>query len=108
MSEGFLKFQRQNNMRMQQEQWVNEVMNSLDGLQKAEGNPYLHTRVMAKLDNPAPIKKGSLRPLYALASVVVLILMLNVFLWNQGDNGAIENGAVSTTTNEYDLTAIEY
>jgi hypothetical protein len=103
-----LKIQRQNNMHMQQEQWVNEVMSSLGGLQKAEGNPFLHTRVLARLDGSSTVQRGSLKPLYALASVVLLVLMLNVFLWNQSGNRSVENSAVSTAVSEYDLTAIDY
>jgi hypothetical protein len=95
-------------MHMQQEQWVNEVMSSLGGLQKAEGNPFLHTRVLATLEGTTPLKRGALKPLYALASVVLVVLMLNVFLWNKADTGSIENSAISTAVSEYDLTAIDY
>jgi hypothetical protein len=96
-------------MRMQQEQWINEVMGSLEGLQKVQGNPYLHTRVLAKLEKAVPVKKGSLQLLYALASVVILVLMLNVFFWNQSGEDATETTTVSTTAvQEYDLTAIDY
>ncbi len=92
---------------MQQEQWINEVMNSLDGLEKSKGNPFLHTRVMSKLAIQDS-KKISFKPLYALASLVIFIMMLNVFLWNQPDTGAVDNNSVSSAMTEYDLTTIDY
>jgi hypothetical protein len=93
---------------MKQDQWIKEVMGSLKGLQKAEGNPFLHTRVLAKLENAKSSKSGALKIVYALGSFVLVLLMLNLFLWSQPDFTATENNTVSTTVNEYDLTAIEY
>ncbi|HEX4957400.1 MAG TPA: hypothetical protein VFV46_04430 [Lacibacter sp.] len=93
---------------MQQDQWVNEVLGSLEGLQKAPGNPYLHTRVLAALDTTTPIKRGPLKPLYALASLVLILLLLNVFLWSETGSASPENNSVTTTVSEYDLTAIDY
>jgi hypothetical protein len=109
LSEGFLKNKRQTNMRMQQQQWINEVISSLEGLQKTEGNPYMHTRVLARLENDVQAKKVSFKTVYALASVVLLVLLLNVFFWNQSGTDSIDNSTVTTTTaQEYDLTSIDY
>ena len=73
-------------MRQNQEQWINEVMGSLEGIQPSEGNPYLHTRVLARLQqNPArqPVK---LTWVYATVTVFVFMLVLNVLGWNASSN----------------------
>lgn len=93
---------------MQKEQWINEVMSSLEGLQKDEGNPYLHTRVLAKLQNTTPVRSLSPKPLYALAATVLAVIVLNLFLWNQPFSDNSEQDTTSTVVNEYDLTTIDY
>mgnify|MGYP003539245207 FL=1 len=39
-------------MNTKQDKWIDEIMDSLQQMQPAEGNPHLHTRVMAKLRQP--------------------------------------------------------
>lgn len=94
---------------MQQEQWINEVMKSLNGLQKEEGNPFLHTRVMAKLQQPTAEKGYGLRPVYILSMVAIVILVLNVFSWT-GNQTVNEQNAVTilNTSNDYELTSTDY
>jgi hypothetical protein len=94
---------------MQQEQWINEVMKSLNGLQKEEGNPFLHTRVMAKLQQPTAEKGYGLRPVYILSMVAIVILVLNVFSWT-GNQTTNEQNAVTilNTSNDYELTSTDY
>jgi hypothetical protein len=92
-------------MKKNQEQWINEVMGSLQGLQPAEGNPYLHTRVLARLQqNPArqPVK---LTWVYATVTVFVFMLVLNVLGWNASSNSddSVSTTGIETVINEYDL-----
>jgi hypothetical protein len=95
-------------MYMQQEQWIREVMGSLEGLEKAEGNPYLATRVLARLEKPIGRQRTSLRPVLALASAAVLILLLNVFLWSRDLPDTGEQVTTATRVYDYDLTSIDY
>lgn len=94
---------------MQKEQWINEVMKSLDGLQKEEGNPFLHTRVMARLEEPPAQKGYGLRPVYILSMVAMVVLVLNVFSWT-GNRTTNEQDAVTilNTSNDYELTTTDY
>jgi hypothetical protein len=94
---------------MQQEQWINEVMKSLNGLKKEEGNPFLHTRVMAKLEKPNAEKGYNLKPVYILSMFAILVLLLNVFSWT-GNRVTNEQDSVTTltTTNDYELTDTDY
>lgn len=93
---------------MQQEQWIRQVMSSLEGLEKAEGNPYLATRVLARLEKPVMQQRTSLKPVVALASAVFIFLIVNVFLWSRD---LPDTGEQVTTVNrvyDYDLTSIDY
>ena len=94
---------------MQQEQWINEVMNSLTGLQKQEGNPFLHTRVMAKLQQPTAVKTYGLRPVYILSMIAAVVLLLNVFSWT-GTTVTNEQDAVTqvNTVTDYELPSTDY
>ncbi|MFN5135317.1 MAG: hypothetical protein ACK5DG_08360 [Chitinophagaceae bacterium] len=94
---------------MQQEQWINEVMKSLNGLQKEEGNPFLHTRVMARLQQPTTEKGYGLRPVYILSMVAMIALVLNVLSWS-GNPDSNEQDAVTVvnTSNDYELTSTDY
>lgn len=94
---------------MQQKEWINEVMNSLSGLKKQEGNPFLHTRVLAKLQESTAQKNYSLRPVYILSILALFVLTLNVFIWT-GKVATNEQDVVSTlnTANDYELTITDY
>lgn len=60
---------------------VQDALDSLDGLQKAPANPFLHTRIMAKIDaKKKPLTGWDIaarwvaRPVFAAAIVVALLL----------------------------------
>lgn len=93
---------------MQQEQWIREVMSSLEGLEKAQGNPYLATRVLARLEKPVTRHRTSLRPVLVLASAAFVILLLNVFLWSRDLPDTGEQVTTATRVYDYDLTSIDY
>ncbi|MBX9784820.1 MAG: hypothetical protein K2X48_16140 [Chitinophagaceae bacterium] len=95
---------------MQQEQWINEVMKSLNGLQKQEGNPFLHTRVLAKLQEPTAVKIYGLRPVFILSCLAVVMLLFNIFSWTGNRTTGIEQDAVSiaNASNDYELTSTDY
>jgi hypothetical protein len=94
---------------MQQEQWIHEVMKSLNGLQKEEGNPFLHTRVMARLQQPPAEKGYGLQPVYILSMFAIVVLALNVFSWT-GNRTTNEQDSVTilNTSNDYELTSTDY
>lgn len=93
---------------MQQEQWIQEVMSSLEGLEKAQGNPYLATRVLARLEKPVTQQQTSLKPVLVLASAAFLILLLNVFLWSRDLPDTGEQVTTANRVYDYDLTSIDY
>ncbi len=92
---------------MKKERWINEVMSSLQGMQRAEGNPYLHTRVMARLEKTLPVKGYSWRPVAVLSAVLVLILFLNIVSWSSETTEDTQTSAI-TTEKEYELITLNY
>ena len=73
---------------MNKEQWINEVLGSARNMQPAEANPYLHTRIRAKLEAPLP----TMPVRWALAAIipVVALLLLNIQLWQRSAPGKPE------------------
>lgn len=95
-------------MNTKQEQWIDEVMGSLKQMQQAEGNPHLHTRVMAKLRQPVARQPLQLKWVYAFSAVFTIMLMLNILGLNDSDtisNDSVSSQAmdIETVINEYDV-----
>ncbi len=93
---------------MNKEQQITEIMNSLNGIKKVEGNPFLHTRVLAKLEQQKQSGKLSLKLIYVFATCIVVLLSANVFLWNESTQDITISNIVSSAANEYDLTTLDY
>ena len=60
---------------MEHENWTNEVMNSLDGMQKAEPSPYLYSKIQTRLNSVLEEKIPVRWALFSLASLVVLFVI---------------------------------
>lgn len=93
---------------MNKEQHITEIMNSLKGINKAEGNPFLYTRVLAKLEQTNKTEKLPLKLIYVFATCIVVLLSANVFLWNESAQETTFGNIVSSAANEYDLTTLDY
>ncbi|HVT84805.1 MAG TPA: hypothetical protein VHD35_06365 [Chitinophagaceae bacterium] len=80
-----------------------EILNSLDGIRRATPQPFLHTRVMARLTKDATStlweKMASLisRPAFAIATIA-LFLLINV--------AVVFHFSAKTSTNTQDESAI--
>lgn len=92
-------------MKKNQEQWIDEIMGSLQGIQPAEGNPYLYTRVLARLQSPITRQPIQLKWVYAIVTVFVFMLVLNVLGWNASTSSddSVSTTGIETVINEYDL-----
>lgn len=95
------------------EQKVNEVMNSLDGLTRAKANPFLFTRVEARLRRggknawETAISYIS-RPAVALAMLSMVILSNAVVMyWRAGAEEAAMEQQVALTE-EYNLSVSSF
>lgn len=63
-----------------------ETMNSLDGIQRAEPQPFLYTRLSARMQRPANIWERSARylsrPIVAVACLLLVFLVNGIVLLN--------------------------
>lgn len=92
-------------MNTNREKWIDEVMSSLQQMQPAEGNPHLHTRVMAKLSQPIARRPLQAKWVYAFSAVFTLMLLLNVLGWN---NSSSSNDGISTQPVDIETVITEY
>ena len=92
---------------------VERTLRSLDGVKRAEANPFLFTRLKAKMQKDANVWERTFsfisRPVVALA-IVILVMAINTWaLWgaSTNENTTNENGnvAISEIANEYNLVA---
>ena len=98
------------------EQQVNEVMDSLDGMGRAKANPFLFTRVEAKLRQGGRSAWDTMtsyisRPAVALAMLCMVIFSNGVVMYWQagpGDTPATSNDQPIALTEEYDLNVSSF
>lgn len=87
----------------QKEKWIDETLNSLQGMQPAAANPFIHTRILAKLQD-ALTAKVPVR--WALASALgfLFLLWVNVKVFTAGGNQQHNNNnGVDQVMQEYSL-----
>lgn len=91
---------------------IEEALNSIDGLQRAEAPAFFHTRVQAKLEKelalPSETWMPVRRPAWVIASLV-LLLAANVFLLSRSQKATVAENAETSTiqgfANSYGLTS---
>lgn len=87
---------------------VEQALNSLDKVQRAQANPFLFTRIEQAL-NKSPEKSGFFailnRPAYAIAGLVLVVLMNSVIFLQHSDTA---NTASPSNQDDEQLFAREY
>jgi hypothetical protein len=102
-----------NSKQQQAAEWAEGVLQSLDGMQRAKANPFLYTRILAKVQERAnPWEKMArfiTRPSFALAATL-LFLALNIWVaFTQNEKKAIHKTelvqllAADYTVHQYQL-----
>lgn len=75
---------------------IEQTLGSIDGIQRAEANPFLFTRVMEKMKQPAP---GIFKPMviWQFATSMVVVLGLNIaiglYVFNQPTSNTQTSGS---------------
>lgn len=90
---------------------VEEVMQSLDGVQSAEANPFLYSKVMNRLQNKNVSTRKFLRLSWELAFAMILFTGLNIaafFYFKQDDTQNDDNGSITSLANEYTINSNNY
>jgi hypothetical protein len=63
---------------MKKDQEIENVMNSLDAIKRAEPGPFLYDRILSRIQ--APLPEIPMRMIWAAAASFVIILMLNIWV----------------------------
>lgn len=79
---------RQNHLNSDAGKWADDALNSIDGIQRAQANPYLYSKVLAKIESRMGAWEKAewilSRPAFALGSILVfLAINMAVILWEQ-------------------------
>lgn len=86
----------------QKEKWIDKTMSSLQGMQPAAANPFMHTRILAKLQE-AVTDKVPVRWALASAFGFLFLLWVNVKVFTAGGNQQHNNNGVEQVMQEYSL-----
>jgi hypothetical protein len=94
------------------QQEIEQTLQSLDGLKRAEANPFLFTRIKARMDRKTNVWERTFsfisKPAIAVAIVVVVMAVNGWALWDKSGPNTIENVTaenVSELANEYNVVA---
>src|SRR5258705_13888014 len=86
---------------MNKGKWIEEILQSAKLIQPVESDPWLATRIEAKLQQQPGNGRISLRWVYATAAVMLVLLTINVTIWRNTANK--QTSPVQQLVQEYDL-----
>lgn len=88
---------------MKKEQRIDEILNSLDGMQRAEANPFLYQKIKNRLEAPG---KAAISPQmgWRLAVALATVILLNVLTLQHFKKGESTANAASVINTEYSIT----
>ena len=99
---------------MENQKEIEKTLNSLDSLQKAEIHPFLYEKIKHRMQQGKIETKPSLTFSWKLASVLVIVIFINVFTCVKYKNQEAsqktntENNTNSDTENYYYNTSYNY
>jgi len=85
-------------MEMNKEKWIDEVLGSARQVTPVEGNPFLQTRVEAKLRQEKTIRPAWI---YALTTAMSIALILNIYAWLNSRIETKPSGGIQGVMQEY-------
>lgn len=89
---------------------IDEILNSLDGVKKAEAPDFFYTRLLAKMEKGLPGSNAQtwiLKPVYAIA-VIVLVLVVNAVVFFNNRDEESTNDMVSDNETQQQSIVSEY
>ena len=94
------------------QQEIEQTLQCLDGVKRAEANPFLFTRIKARIDRKANLWERTFsfisKPAIAIAIVMVVMAVNGWALWDNSGSGASETitaDNVSELASEYNVVA---
>ena len=92
------------------EEEIQKTLDSVDGIKRVEGNPFLYTRLQERLNSNREsnvANKSFLSPIWQFA-LVAFLLIANVYVLLQSDYSNTQNTTtIEDVATEYDLTSSE-
>jgi len=88
---------------MKKEKWIDDIIRSGKNIQPVEANPFLATRVEAKLhllSEKVTSSQIPIRWVYASAFAMMALLIINVVLWNHSTPSP-KNAGIQQVMQEY-------
>ena len=95
---------------MEKNKRIGEILTGLDGVQRAAAPEFFYTRLKARMEKgfePLATRKRVLYPVYALAAVI-LIMIINAAILVTKQNGAGTDTATVNETETLQSIAAEY
>jgi hypothetical protein len=80
---------------------IEDILGSLDGLQRAEANPFMATRIRNRLQRPAVLSRAWG---WRLALVMTVIVLLNLITIRQFYYSGIKESGAETIAREYAIS----
>jgi len=82
---------------------VEQVLNAWDGAKRAEAPAFFYTRLRARMDaeqtGDQTVKSWIFKPAFVVASLV-LVIIINAFIYFQNDNSTNDNSTISSSYDE--------
>ena len=78
--------------------WITDTGNSLDNLKRAETGPFLHTRIMARLEQGLPQRAPAILAWVTACLLLVLLAVNTLVLGDWKKQSLKSNGAASLAT----------
>ncbi len=91
-------------MEPEKENWINEVMGSLDGLQRAEPNPFLFAKIRNRLVTRPVTTYVPTRTVWLTAASFVLLTVVNWQVYSRlTESSQADTSALNTVVSEMNL-----
>jgi hypothetical protein len=87
---------------MNKEKWIDDIVKMAKAVQPVSSNPWMATRIEARLQEPVTINKVSLQWLMASAAVMILLVTMNITILRKNiPEQPAASAAVQSVINEY-------
>lgn len=87
---------------MNKEKWIDDIVKMAKAVQPVSSNPWMATRIEARLQEPVTINKVSLQWLMASAAVMILLVTMNTTILRKNiPEQPAASAAVQSVINEY-------
>lgn len=95
-------------MKQEKNKWLEEVLNSTEGMHTAEPPAGMFERIMDRAKRPGVVRTISLSTLSAAAACLLILLSLNLMALKGHDRSSNANAPVQDLAEYYDLNPDNY